>query len=153
MWFERILRRVATDFIAYRDGVTGSGSAFRDFQRDARRTPEEMREVATRKLRAQIAHARSTVPYYRKAWEGIDLPMARFQPADLARLPRLNKTILRAHAAELRTSDPSVGPLSVDFTGGTTGTQVSFYRDRACTVQRIGRQRAVLDACGYARGL
>lgn len=153
MLFERILRSAAAEFVAHRDGVAGGGPAFREFQRDARRSREELRALAAAKLQAQIRHAHATVPYYRESWAGIELPREGFQAADLQRLPFLSKSVLRERSDEMRSTDPTVGPLKPDFTGGTTGTQVRFYRDRACTVQRIGRQRAVLDACGYARGM
>jgi phenylacetate-CoA ligase len=153
MPIERILRRRAADFIAWRDGVSGSGPAFRAFQRDARRSREGMREHASQMLAAQIAHARATVPYYSQAWAGIELPSGSFTVADLERLPLLNKSVIRDRSAELKSTDASLGPLGVDYTGGTTGTQVSFYRDHQCRLQRMGRQRAVLDACGYERGM
>lgn len=153
MSIERVLRRRAADFIAWRDGVSGSGPAFRAFQRDARRSRQEMQDHASRMLAAQIAHARATVPYYSAAWAGIELPSGKLTSADLERLPLLNKSVIRDRAEELKSTDPTVGPLAVDYTGGTTGTQVSFYRDHQCRLQRIGRQRAVLDACGYVRGM
>jgi phenylacetate-CoA ligase len=153
MSIERVLRRRAADFIAWRDGVSGSGPAFRAFQRDARRSREDMQDHASRLLAAQIAHARATVPYYRNAWAGIEIPAGKLVASDLERLPLLTKSVIRDRAAELKTTDASVGPLTVDYTGGTTGTQVSFYRDHQCRLHRIGRQRAVLDACGYVRGM
>jgi phenylacetate-CoA ligase len=112
-----------------------------------------MHDHASRLLAAQVAHARATVPYYSTAWAGIELPSGKLTIADLERLPLLNKSVIRERGEELKSTDASLGPLSVDHTGGTTGTQVSFYRDRNCKVQRMGRQRAVLDACGYVRGM
>jgi len=43
--------------------------------------------------------------------------------------------------------------LDLSYTGGTTGTQTSFYRDHACTISRVGRQWGMLELCGYRPGV
>lgn len=71
---------------------------------------------------------------------------------DLQELPFLTKDIVKERKSSLVSERFRSDDLDLDYTGGTTGTQTSFYRDHGCTVSRVGRQWGILELCGYRPG-
>jgi phenylacetate-CoA ligase len=148
-----LLRRLAYNLVPRRDGLAGWTAHRRRFHALARGTPEQVHAAALDALRRLLAHAYATVPFYRDAWRAVGFePSSSTTFADLARLPMTTKDDIRNRKAEMISSAYAVGDLQLDYTGGTTGTQTSFYRDRPCTVARFGRQWGVLERCGYRPG-
>jgi phenylacetate-CoA ligase len=148
-----LLRRLAYDFVLRRDGLAGWNTHRRRFHTLAGSTAEEARLDALDSLRRLLAHAHATVPFYRDAWKAAGFePSASTTFADLVRLPLITKDDIRYRKAEMVSSAYDPRHLQLDYTGGTTGTQTSFYRDRECTVARFGRQWGVLERAGYRPG-
>jgi phenylacetate-CoA ligase len=115
---------------------------------------EPLRQVAEEKLRRIVTHAYRTSAYYRQAWDSTDFrPSSGFSSRDLQHLPFLTKDALKAHKESLVSDRYRADQLDVSYTGGTTGTQTSFYLDRFCKVSRFGRQLGMLELCGYRPGM
>lgn len=86
---------------------------------------ERFDEYVAGELRSLVAHAAQHVPYYRSQWGDVDL--ARFEPADLRRLPLTPKADLRADP-EAFVSDAAgpLGRLRRYYSSGSTGTPVTI---------------------------
>jgi phenylacetate-CoA ligase len=151
---ERLARSFAHDVISWRDGLSGWKAGRDEFLRTLKKSPQTLTRDVEAKLRSTLAHAFETVPYYRETWTaaGID-PSAFRQVGDLQRFPCVNKEIVKARKSSLVSSLHAEDTLDMELTGGTTGTQTSFYRDHACTVSRAGRQWGILGLCGYRPGM
>ena len=82
------------------------------------------------RLRAFLADVRDHVPHFRRVMgdAGFD-PAALRSAADLAKLPLLDKTTIRANLDALKADD--AGPLSRYNTGGSSGEPLVFYIGRA----------------------
>jgi phenylacetate-CoA ligase len=113
---------------------------------------EEMRDA---RVRAVVAHAAQTVPYYREwfAREWID-PREIRGAADLERLPLLDRETVRRHPrAFLSESRRARGALAF-LTSGSTGTPLEVHHDQRSLLANIAygeRERApVIELCGGA---
>jgi phenylacetate-CoA ligase len=149
----RWLRARAYGLLAARDGQHGWQRGRRAFYADRARTAEGLQAVVTERLRRVLRHAYDTSAHYRDAWRAIGFePGATTQLSDLAALPFLTKDIVRNARDHVVSSNYRLRDLMLSYTGGTTGTQTSFFLDRACMLQRVGRQWGAMETCGYAPG-
>ena len=102
---------------------------------------ERLKELQLSRLRQLLAHAAAYVPYYQKLFQ-----TGGFKPgevgtlADLARLPLLDKSIIRTHTEMLK-SEQAQG-LARFNTGGSSGEPLIFY---------IGRERVSHDVAAKWR--
>lgn len=105
--------------------------------------PEErLRELQLTRLRRLLARAGSAVPYFRELFTelGFDPQRDVQSLADLARLPLMDKAIIRANTAALK-ADDAVG-LARFNTGGSSGEPLIFH---------IGRERVSHDVAAKWR--
>lgn len=105
-------------------------------------TPAELQALQLQRLRRLLERANRAVPYYRDLFREIGFDPARDlnSLADLARLPRLDKPLIRANAERLKAED-AVG-LARFNTGGSSGEPLVFY---------IGRERVSHDVAAKWR--
>jgi phenylacetate-coenzyme A ligase PaaK-like adenylate-forming protein len=149
----RLLRSFAYDIMCRRDGAAGWKQGRAQFRALAASSSEEIHAVSLARLRRLLAHAAATVPYYRDMWHGIGFDQPRTATVnDLRRLPILTKADIREQKNALVSSAVHADDLVPALTGGTSGTQTEFYRDRRCHVVRFGRQWGILERCGYRPG-
>ena len=147
------LRALADEALMRRDGLSGWRRHRRAFRQCSAWSAEQIERYSLERLRAILDHAFRTVPFYRERWSAAEFMPSRCTSVhDLRRLPLLLKDDLRRRRAELISTAVAPTALHVDYTGGTTGTQTTFHRDHACRVARVGRQRGVLERCGYRPG-
>jgi phenylacetate-CoA ligase len=147
------IRALAYDLAARRDGLSGWKRGRDEFRALAASPRSHVDVVAQRRLAALLMHAALTVPHYRDAWRRIGFtPSRKTTVHDLARLPMLTKAQIREGRARLVSDVFDRSGLVPALTGGTTGTQTEFFRDRQCDVRRAGRQWGILERCGYAPG-
>lgn len=91
----------------------------------------EIEAYQDERLRAVVAHAYETVPYYRRIFDERKLGPADVRTrADLAKLPLLTKTEIRQHFDDLRSTTVSKSRLITGHTSGTTGTPLTVGYDR-----------------------
>jgi phenylacetate-coenzyme A ligase PaaK-like adenylate-forming protein len=149
----RPVRAIASRVLARKDGVSGSERCGRELRALMRLTPAQVEASTLDRLRTTLVRAYSTVPYYREVFDAAGVvPSSRTSLDEFRRLPLLTKHEIRSRRTDLIARDVREDDLQVSYTGGTTGTQTPFYRDRPCTVARIGRHRAILERCGYRTG-
>jgi phenylacetate-CoA ligase len=84
------------------------------------------------RLRAIVAHAYETVPFYRERFDAIRLTPADVRgQADLPKIPLLTRDEVRHNFARLRSTAPADGSMRTGHTSGTTGTPLTVGYDRA----------------------
>jgi phenylacetate-CoA ligase len=147
------LRALADEVVKRRDGLAGWRAHRRAFQALAEASPQQAAEQASNGLRDILRHAFLTVPYYRAHWSNLGVTLEGLTTLEaFRRLPLLTKADIRERRPDMVSQAMNPEALELDYTGGTTGTQTSFFRDRPCRAARVGRQHAVLERCGYRRG-
>ena len=150
---ERILRRASYRLIAYRDGHAGAFTYKKEFEVLAAATRDAIESHSYEKLKRILGHAYRTSDFYRESWRAIGFNPADMQNAtELTRLPILKKAAIQDNKDALASDRLPKNKLETSYTGGSSGNPTSFYRDRACASQRVGRQLAILERCGYRLG-
>jgi len=111
--------------------------------RSERLAPSELAAHQLHGLQAVLLRAGRNVPFYREALADSGLLGTEITSlADLARLPLIDKGIVRSRPEDFR--DRSVRFIVRGYTSGTTGTPLTVYRDLASVIQEnaiIWRQR------------
>jgi phenylacetate-CoA ligase len=108
-------------------------------------TAEQFAELQSRKLQALIQHSYQNVPYYRALFDKLRLkPEDIKSPADLKKLPVLEKQTVRNSPEDFVARNISRARIFPGWTTGTTGTPLNALRSRYSIVfenAMIWRQR------------
>lgn len=121
--------------------------------RSERATPDELRGYQNERLRAVVAHAYETVPYYRELWDERGLrPSDVTSVDDLRKLPVLTRESLIAHRERLISRSAGRRGLRMASTSGTTGYPVSVYWDRNVSVMNNACLWRARGWCGVGFG-
>src|SRR5262245_40182947 len=104
--------------------------------------PETIRECQWQRLRALVAHAEATVPFYRQRFAEHALATRSIQNLeDWRRLPVLTKDDIRAAGPRLLSADYRGSKLRRRATSGSTGVSLEIFVNedsmqwkRACTL-------------------
>jgi len=103
-----------------------------------------LRRISEKKLLDLIAHARATVPFYRKSLDG--MPVRSME--DLQSLPILSKTVVRDSAERFVSSAYDRRSLQATYTSGSTGIQVPLFYSRAESAYGVAFETHHLTECG-----
>ena len=105
-----------------------------------------------RRIRATVAHAHRSVPYYRETLDQLGIDPASFHEAnDLARLPVIERAELQATPDRFVSTEGDRSHYLEFHTGGSTGAPVRVYQDRAALFRvAVCRERARVVAMRYA---
>jgi phenylacetate-CoA ligase len=153
VWGEKLLRRAAANIYNARDGYPHVNKYMMEYEEFIGLSPERASFYAEEKLKSILAHATVTSPYYQHASENCDLNLNVSDTRTvLHRLPFLTKNIIQNEKMNMISRKYSLEEMETSYTGGSSGTPTSFFRDKKCTSMRMGRQRAILDSCGYSPG-
>ena len=147
---ERYLRQALHYFYAVRDGYPN----VRRYQREAVNHIRSMLDdtMLFTALKKILGHAYHTTEYYRNAWNDRNItPDAINDFSDIRGLPFLTKGILQSEKDRM-VSEMYKSQLETSYTGGSSGNPTPFYRNKACTAMRMGRQLGILEFCGYNTG-
>lgn len=88
---------------------------------------EELEEIQNARLRRMIKHCYQNVPYYRNCFDKIGLNPEEIKTTkDLAKIPILEKSYLKAHLNEFIATNIPKRKLIFFNTGGTTGTPLAI---------------------------
>lgn len=91
---------------------------------------EQLAELQWERLTALLHHCHDNVPFYRTMFDELGAkPEDIRTPADYARLPVLDKAMLKANSSALVASNYDVGRMHRVTTGGSTGVPVQMYYD------------------------
>lgn len=151
---DKWVRSLAYDVLCLRDRLSGWQSHRNAFLASLKMDRESLAREAEDALRRILRHAYESSTYYSDLWRTIGFdPSLPFVSDDIRQLPFLTKDIIKEKKELLVSSRFQKTTLDLSYTGGTTGTQTSFFLDHACTVSRVGRQWGMLDYCGYRPGM
>lgn len=93
-------------------------------------SPEQLRELQNKNLRALIRHAYKNVSYYHHIFEERGLIDKDIQTVeDLPKLPILTKDDIRQNFHDLMANDSKKRKPFLNTTGGTTGDPLKYYID------------------------
>ncbi len=93
-------------------------------------SPEQVKELQWKKLKALLKHAYKNVPYYQKCWNKIGLkPKDIKDYSDFQKMPFLTKDDIKKNLTELIARGYEKKLLR-NSTGGSTGEPLFFYTDR-----------------------
>lgn len=113
----------------------------REMEQEEWSTTSELQERQAVRLGLLLSRAFMNVSYYREVAERSGLKANDFQTqSDLAKLPLLDKSIIRARLEDLRSSE--AGSIQRFSTGGSTGAPLTFY---------LGPMRVSSDAAARCR--
>ncbi|MBA3558067.1 MAG: phenylacetate--CoA ligase family protein [Gemmatimonadaceae bacterium] len=110
---------------------------------------EKLRSIRDERLRSTVMYAAETVPFYRKWFseEGVDPRQIR-TVADLARMPVVEKEMVRMYPDQFRSTSPLGNRAEPFMTTGTSGTPTQIYHDPRSLLANIaygGRMRAAMS--------
>jgi len=141
------------EFYASRDGYHNVISHKNAFQHLIHKSPNDIHNISSEALSKLLIHASQTSAYYRKILQNENLrPFPTSNTDILKNLPFLTKDIIEKNKYEMISNKFNEKDLVMSLTGGSTGTHTSFFRDYDCTANRMGRQLAILELCGYFLG-
>lgn len=153
MLFEKQLRKAAFLAISYRDGHRNLLDNARAFKRFASLDCTAVYDQSLIQLKKILRHAYDNTAYYRELWDNLGVSANLLQShTDLEKLPCIAKQIIAEQKKQMIAKGYTEKDLEISYTGGTTGTQTSFFRDRKCSETRVGRQLGILERCGYSPG-
>jgi len=153
MLTEKYFRKISYLALQYRDGYKGITTYKRQFKNFSTWNFENIQEYSFQRLKKILVHAYTMSPYYQELWKKIDIdPKAINNFQDIDTLPLLTKDIIEKNKEKMISRNFGIADLEISYTGGSSGTHTSFYRDRNCSAMRMGRQWGILEACGYYPG-
>ena len=101
----------------------------RDLERSQYFDRPTLEALQWQRVRALLAHAYASVPFYRARFATLGLEPADIKSwEDFRRIPELTKAEVRQHLAELRSTQPQRG-VERKTTSGSTGVPLEFYLD------------------------
>jgi len=105
------------------------------------------------RLRSILIHAYENTEYYKSLFDEIGFTPAKLQDVDdLRRIPLLTKDVIRNKLNRLTAKNIDAGALDKAATGGSTGTPMSFLRDRQSHYLRKGQELYFDRWMGYEIG-
>src|SRR3954469_19588167 len=150
---DRQLRSIAYDVLSKRDGQSGWKSHRDAFLKQMSADRKSLGEQTEHKIAKILNHAYTTSAYYRNLWDAAGIhPSAIASLNEFRQIPFLTKDIIKEHKSALVSQKFPSNELHLSYTGGTTGTQTSFYFDHACKIARVGRRWGMHELCGYRPG-
>jgi phenylacetate-CoA ligase len=120
------------------------------FEKNQYVSPDALRELQETMLQRIVRHAARHVPYYRSTFETLGVsPMDIRTADDLRRLPVLQKRDLQVSGEHLLADNIEPDKRSLNRTGGSTGSPIQFWVDKA----RFDLRRASTDRHNAWAGL
>ncbi|MCK5572186.1 MAG: phenylacetate--CoA ligase family protein, partial [Bacteroidetes bacterium] len=109
-----------------------------------------LEELQAERLRKLIAHATTTVPYYRRIFVEYGIPPSQIQtPHDLKRLPTLSKDTLRREGTSMMAETYRKRHLQRESTSGTSGTPLPVLMNREAYIYAKAAQWLHHEWAGY----
>lgn len=133
----------------------GRFRAWRRFLREAQWwSAEQIREYQTNRVREMLTLAYEKTVYYRRAFREIGFePGDLRELSDLQRLPRIDKTTLREHAAEMMTAAPNGRGVDYVTTAGSSGTPLAFHIGAERSAVEFAHLTLCWERVGYRPGM
>lgn len=113
---------------------------------------EKLEAWQNERLRFILKHAQNKVPFWRRRFADYGFNAAGADREDLGKLPLLDKEDIRAGLSKMLCEDWRSLDTSLHRTGGTTGTPMEFYVDKASNVAEFSLVWRHWNWAGYRFG-
>lgn len=151
---DKNLRRALFLAYSYKDGRWGLLRHMVDFSHLCNAPSENIEEDRFQKLKKILVHAYETTSFYSDLMKNIGFnPYLMRSIADMESMPIVTKQTIQDNKDTMVSRNYDKESLDISYTGGSSGTPTSFYRDKDCTTAKIGRQYGILDCCNYSIGM
>ncbi len=116
--------------------------------------PEKIRQKQEKNLEKLIKHAYLNTTYYKTLFNKNSVSYNDLSnPASAIRkIPVLTKKLIRENNDDIIAKNIAMDRLTKDSTGGSTGTPLSFYRDKECFLKRKAQELFFDKWIGYEIG-
>ena len=132
-WLVRNITYPAHEALRHRPTM----SFYREMRRLSQAPAHQVCQLARNRLRELLGFADLNLPYFRALFEQQNLDLRTADPYHvLARLPLLDKAVIRANREQLVYRSPSGGLIPCG-SGGTTGDTLHFFIDHARQAQPL----------------
>jgi phenylacetate-CoA ligase len=112
------------------------------------KSPESLERIQENKLWDMLSHARSTVPYYRKALQGLE-GRSSDSLETFSSLPILDKKTVRVQGSALLSNSFREKDLLHVKTSGSTGTPLDLYFDYKSCIYGNALRHHLLTECRF----
>jgi phenylacetate-CoA ligase len=110
---------------------------YKQAQQNQWKSPEELHQLQWRELQALLRHADQHSPWHRSRWQTLGISAAGIRsPDDFAKLPPVTRQDIQAHRDEMLAENYR-GRVYAHRTGGSTGSPLAFYVNRASYEWRL----------------
>lgn len=141
MMMSFIVRNITYPAWMVLQGNGGSLRYLKGFRHIDRATPEEIEREKLERLKGMLVHAYENTVYYKELFDTRGFsPYSFNEPSQLEILPVLTKEIIRNNQVALTASNIPEEKRSLANTGGSTGTPMTFLRDRESIWLRWGQE-------------
>ena len=129
---QKMVRHVFFPLSLWRSGETAQLRYLQEFEQTQYLPEAAIRDLQWGRLRTLLEHAYLRCPFYRRRFENAGLFSSDLRSLeDLRVLQPLEKRDIQDHGKEMMANDWPAADLIRNQTGGSTGTPVQFYLDRA----------------------
>jgi len=127
-----IIKHIFYPLILKRDGLGGLSAELRRLEKSQFSSPEQIREIQLKRLRALLSHAYNNTSFYRKRLDecGFDPGTVR-TIEDLKKIPPLTKDDILSHLKSMIAENYTADQFHYSTSGGTTGIVTEFALDNA----------------------
>jgi phenylacetate-CoA ligase len=118
-------------------------------------SPNELRDLQWRRLKAMLSHAHQNVPFYHSRFEDAGLkPDDIKEPSDLTKLPVLTKDDVRTAVAsrEILARNIPSNRFKRNSSGGSTGKPLEYFNDKIQLEYRWASTNRNMEWTGYKIG-
>ena len=114
---------------------------------------KNLEELQNKKLRHLICYAYENVPYYRRLFDRMGIKPEQIKDKnDLQKIPVLTKDIIRKNFNKLLSKTYTPKEYWIEFTGGSTGEPLRFFRDKKTHEYLLASERRFWRWAGYDIG-
>lgn len=122
---------------------------WRDLEQSQWFSADELATLQLERLRSLLTFCQMQSPWHRDRWVGLGLDAKQVESLeDLQRFPITTRAMMRDHAGEIRSTDPSLRFVS-KATGGSSGTPLRFVIEKDANDRRAA---ATFRGYGWAGG-
>lgn len=114
---------------------------------------EDIEKLQLKKIKVLVGHAYKTVPYYKKIMKENNLhPSDIVDFRDLEQFPILTKSKIQENLDDLVSVNVEKEKLRRDYTGGSTGEPLIFYKDKNYLEPALADRYRSCEFAGYKLG-
>ncbi len=134
--YQQFVKHVLFPLDLLRSGDYARIRYLREYEKSQYLPPEALKALAWERLKRILDRAYANIPYYRETWDKVGIsPNDVKTEDDLLNIPLLEKSDVQKNLERLVDPNYPKPLMSLDQTGGSTGSPVKYYvsKDRRCS--------------------